>query len=197
MRTLRIAAQDTDNYSPGFTEAQTLSPTSHLLHLSAHLFLQHGAARGLLLWLYDLHLLLTSSREGIDWEILLTQSQRLRWSAAVATALSQLRDTFHGEFPPGILKALHAHQDDRSQRLVTQKSQPNQSRMKAWWCRWRTLNWRERFGFSLGNIFPSPAFMHRRYEPNPEWLLPFYYLYRWGDMAVEIGKTLKSTIFKR
>ncbi len=168
-----------------FPGGQALSPTSHVMYLSTHLFLQHGAARGLLLWLYDLHLLLTRYGEEIDWEALLARSRHLGWGAPLAAALSQIRDVFQTEIPPEVLEFLHAHQDARSQGWVAYKSRLNQSRAWMWWQKWRTLTWRGRLAYGLGNVFPSPAFIRRRYAPNPAWLWPWYYFYRWGDMAVE------------
>ena len=178
----------------GFSGVHTLSPTRHFLYLSSHLFLQHGAARGLLLWLYDLHLLLTTSGEGIDWDVLIAQSRELGWGAAVAAALFQLRVRFQTEYPPEIMDALNAHQDARGQRLVYEKSQPDQSRARAWWRGWQLLNWRERFAYSLGNFFPSPAFIRQRYDPKPAWLWPLYYPYRWGSQTGDIMATLGRLI---
>jgi len=194
---LRIASPDNNNYNQSFTEAQTLSPTSHLMHLSAHLFLQHGAAKGRLIWLYDLHLLLRKYRQEIDWDVLIAQSRQLKWCALMEAALSQLQNTFQTEIPPNILETIKEHQNTLGQKWVTYKNKPNQSRAWAQWQKWVSLTWCGKLVYGLGNLLPSPAFMRRRYEPKPEWLWPFYYLYRWGDIAVEIGKTLKRTIFKR
>ena len=174
------------------SEAQMLSPTSHLMYLSAHLFLGHGAARGLLLWLYDLHLLLADSSNKIDWDALLAQAQRLKWNAPLAAALSQLQDIFEMEIPPEILESLKSHQNTRSQKWVKYKSQPNQSRAWAQWQKWRNLTWYGKLAYSLGNFFPAPAFIRKRYDPNPAWLWPLFYFYRWGDMVLEFVKVLRT-----
>ncbi|MBS1248790.1 MAG: hypothetical protein MAG431_00352 [Chloroflexi bacterium] len=168
--------------------AQALSPTAHLLFLSAHLFLQHGAARGILLWLYDLHLMLITYPKEIDWEALLEQSRRLGWGPPLVTALAQLRETFRTDFPPQILDTFQPLRDAPSQEWVKEKSQPNQSRAWTLWQKWRTLPWPGRAVYGLGNIFPSPAFMRKRYDPRPAWLWPFYYFYRWGDMLAEVAR---------
>ena len=48
-------------------QAQILSPTATLLYQAAHLVLQHGTYRSILLWYYDLHLLVGKCQESIDW----------------------------------------------------------------------------------------------------------------------------------
>jgi len=39
--------------------------------------------------------------------------------------------------------------------------------------------WGARLGFTAANLFPSPAYMRRRYEISRSVWTPLYYPYRW------------------
>jgi Uncharacterised nucleotidyltransferase len=57
------------DHSTDSSATRALTPTSNLLYLCAHHFLEHGGAGERLLWLYDIFLLLTRCAERIEWEL--------------------------------------------------------------------------------------------------------------------------------
>lgn len=181
-----------DGSASDISDPCVLTYTDHFLYLSAHLFLQHGAARGLLLWLYDLSRLLQDYEREIDWERLVSRSRLFGWSAPAGTVLSQLRDIFHMRIPDNLLAELKACQTSREREWISYKSLPDQSRAWAQWQTWKSLTWKEKFAYSLGSVFPSPVYLQKRYQPDPPWTWPLYYFYRWGDMVAEAVRYLSA-----
>jgi hypothetical protein len=54
-------------------------------------------------------------------------------------------------------------------------------------------NWRRRLQFRRGVLFPTPAYLRRRYRPRPPWLWPLCYAWRWLDA----GRDAMETLFRR
>jgi hypothetical protein len=52
--------------SSSFFKGRQLDPTAHLLYLSAHAMLQHGGASALVIWFYDIHILLSRGAAAFD-----------------------------------------------------------------------------------------------------------------------------------
>lgn len=179
---------------PPYPELRMLTPTAHLLYLSAHLMLQHGAAQARLLWFYDLHLLLTQEAERLDWEALLARARAYRWAPALRAALMEVHARFGTPLPPGVLDTLAHHEDPRALRFVRRRASPLQTRATATLDKIRALNWSARLRWTWRLLCPSSAYMRWRYAPHPEWLWPVYYPYRWLDMLWEGGRTLYRAI---
>ena len=52
------------------------------------------------------------------------------------------------------------------------------------------LNWYGRFLLIVGLIIPSPSYMRWRYQLKSSWMLPVYYLIRWGGILKDAFYTL-------
>lgn len=169
-----------------------LAPTATFLYLAAHLVLQHGGARPRLLWLYDLHLVLTRWQRRLDWHDLVERASAFRWGAAVSAALRATHTCFGSPLPDGLLRRLDdvAAADSAATRYVRSRTASRQTRAARVWNRWRTLGWSARMHYAWSIPFPRPAYVRWRYEPEPAWLWPLYYPYRWLDMLRDALHTL-------
>ena len=163
----------------------TLNPSAHLIYLSAHLLLQHGEAQARLCWLYDIHLLICQRGSEINWGKLFEDAARFHWGPAVGAALEKVHLLFGTPLPDDIDIQASKYQDQRTLDLLHRKSVQSKSRFLREYRKIQTLDWRARILVVLSIIFPSPAHIKRHYYPNPQWLWPFYYLYRWMDITID------------
>ena len=157
-------------------DALQLTPTAHLVYLSAHALLQHGGSQLILIWLYDMHLLSISGL--VDWDQLVESVVNLRWGGVVAQALRQAKAAFDTALPTGILDRLDQVADPAVDRLVAFKQRFGGVRLLYDWYSLMALRGLPRLRYALGMIFPSPAYLCWRYTPRPTLLWPFYYPYR-------------------
>jgi hypothetical protein len=167
----------TDNH------ALQLSPEAQLIYLSGHAMLQHGGSQALLIWLYDIHLLAESGQ--ISWDMLVLEACLLRWSGVVEHALRQVQAIFDTQLPEGTLERLAHSADAEISRLIAFKQGFSGVRLLYDWYSLMALRGMPRLRYVLGMIFPQPAYIHWRYHPNPAWVWPIYYPYRWIRMLAE------------
>lgn len=190
---LRLPVSSAIPVPPGLSAPLlTLMPTAHLLYLAAHLMLQHGGAKGRLLWLYDIHLLIEQEGGCIEWDELARRAREFRWSAALTAALSGAQDCFRTPLPEGFLGLLTIDMDARAADLVRHRAALSQTRATIVWNKVSSLNWTGRLGLLFSVVLPSPAYLRWRYRPHPTWLWPLYYPYRWFDILREVIRTLRS-----
>lgn len=156
-----------------------LTPTAHLLYLAAHLMLQHGGAEARLLWFYDLHLLIAREGERLDWDELVGRAGEFRWAPALHAALSGLQARFDTQIPHRVLDSLAQIHDPQAQRLVQRKAVQTQAETTGIRVVLARLDWRARLRLAWSIACPSPDYMRWRYKPEPAWLWPLYYPYRW------------------
>lgn len=164
-------------WSPPPLSPRCLTPTAHLLYLTAHLILQHGGEGAQLLWFYDLHLAISQWGAALDWDKLLAQARKLRWEPALYTALQTTHRYFNTPtIPPQILAPL---EKVKSVDLAT-------PRMTYTWNTLVGLKWPAHLHFLFSIVFPSRAYLRWRYHLTwlPSWLWPLYYPYRWLDLAL-------------
>lgn len=174
---------------PGLKKALRLTPTAHLLYLTAHLMLQHGGAQARLLWYYDLHLLLERSKDRIQWDEFLERSRQFRWASAAHAALAGAHADLDTPLPPGLLQALAETPDPQASSLVSRRGASQTTTARAW-DKLGSLDWRARWLFAWGMFFPRPAYLRQRYAIRPAWLWPLYYPYRWLDMLRDGFRTV-------
>jgi hypothetical protein len=176
----------------------TLTPTAHLLYLSAHLMLQHGEARSALRWFYDIYLLVEREGQRIQWDQVVARAREFRWAPAVHAALEGARHRFCGPadgesdtwLPPGVLAALAEASDAEARRLVARRAEGLQTRATGVVAAVSSLSPAARLRLLLAVAIPSPAYMRWRYKPRPAWLWPLCYFYRWFDILREGLTTL-------
>jgi len=163
--------------------ARQLTPLAHLLYQSAHTMLQHGGNQILLIWLYDIHLLIQSGL--VDWQALVEHAAHLRWGGVVEQALRMTQTAFDTRLPEGLLDQLAQVADPEVTRLVAFKQQFGGVRLLYDWYSLLALRGLPRLRYMIGMIFPNSAYIRWRYQPHPSWVWPFYYPYRWIRMIVE------------
>lgn len=183
----------TEECAPSFVQ---LAPTAQLLYLAAHAVLRHGRfAR--LIWFYDLHLLIERWGDRLDWDELLLRAREFHWADALATALEATRQRFGTPLPEGFVEALRQDADDAARRLVTLKTGGLQTRTRRLWANLLAMPWHARLHLLAVTLWPSAAFLRWRYRPQPEWLWPLLYPYRWLDIVADGIVTLVKMARRR
>jgi hypothetical protein len=175
-------------------KAVQLAPAANLIHLSAHAMLQHGGSQALLIWLYDIHLLAQSG--SVNWDEVIQDARKLRWGYVVAHALKQAQVAFGTKLPPGLLENLNMESDEEIVRLVLFKQRFGGVRLIYDWYSLLALRGGRRLKYALGMIFPQPEYIRWRYQPQPRWLWPAYYPYRWWRMLGEGWLALRKGILR-
>ena len=170
-----------------------LNPTANLLFLAAHLMLQHGGENVSLRWLLDLQRLVKYRGDEIDWQALITQANLFGWSSALGAALEAVNGCFATPLPEGLISSLQA-QMSTNDAIVHLKAEHAPTRLMQVWKILRSLNWQGRIRLMIAKVIPSPAFLRWRYRPQPVWIWPFYYIYRWFDIARDGWQTIISMI---
>jgi hypothetical protein len=84
--------------------ARGLSPEDLLLYLTVHAAVHHALAG--LLWLYDLHLVLESWADRLDWTVLEERASRWRVRSALYFALREVKEVFGTRVPGASMEAL-------------------------------------------------------------------------------------------
>ena len=168
-----------------------LKPTANLLYLCAHLALQHGITSAPLRWFYDIHLLLTQQRHRVDWEDLVQRARAFHWEEAVVTALQETRLRFGTALPDWVLEALSQRLDSTTAQLVRRRSKP-QTDFSAVLASLALIPRSAQLQLTVGILFPTPTYVRWRYRPNPAWLWPLYYPYRWFDGVRDAIKTVRA-----
>ena len=161
----------------------SLNAEAHLLYLAAHAILQHGESEELLR-LLDIQLLIES--QPPDWERTVAQARVLGWSSALSEVLRRTTEYFHTPIPSAVWQSLaqHAGAAARGKGVRWKRARGTLAGM--------TFGGRMRY--VMGSVFPSTAYMRRKYDVGgrrPLWRL---YLYRWRDQA---GDVLGAMIRKR
>lgn len=170
------------------TPAWTFNPTANLLYLSSHLMLFHGEMGSLLLWFYDLHLILENWSKRIDWDLLVNQARELEWAPALSAALKGTRKRFGSEVPEGVVERLDELKQERTAAQVRMRaSDLYRDRAVRRWMILQSKDWRGRIKVVWTFLFPSPEYIRWRHKPRPDWLWPLFYPYRWGYMLVDAG----------
>ncbi len=162
-----------------------LKPEAHLLYLAAHLMFQHSSSEPRLIWLYDLHLLVSRFGSRINWEEILVRAREFRWAAPLLASLKETKACFPTPLPDRFLEKLAEGVDHREQKLLQHLSLPARRRGESGWDEITCLSWPARLRFAWNHFFPNPAYVRWRYNPKPKWLWPFCYPYRWGVIFAE------------
>lgn len=185
------------NSQGGVATLMTFNPTTNLLYLSSHLMLFHGEVRSQLLWFYDLHLILKQWQERIDWDLLIQKAQELEWAPAVSAALQGIQKRFGTPIPGGVIERLDSIRQERAAEQVRMRSQGIfLDRAVKRWMVLKSKDWPGRIKVLWTFLFPSPEYIRWRHHPNPQWIWPLYYPYRWGymffDAALAVWKLMRK-----
>ena len=172
-----------------FSTIQMLSPEAQILFASAHAMLQHGGKSVPLRWLYDLDRLIRVYSHRLNWDLILSQSKKFDWSSALNAALIQIHAYFATPIPEYVRIHL-AEQSDRFQDLVSLLQTRPATHILEERQKILSLSWSGRFRLIAALLFPTPAYMKWRYQLKGNWILPVYYLIRWGKVLRDLFKTI-------
>jgi hypothetical protein len=180
--------------SRDFDNVLQLSPEASLVYLSAHLIMHHGMRQSRLLWFLDIYLLISKDNETLDRAKLDEQTYQFRWT--LLTVLVQIHQLF-GMPPPSEIAPTIFRQEmllPNSDHLVRQKALRNRTKATEVWAFFLLLSYWDRVRYALRMIFPSPIFIQWRYEPDPYWLWPLFYPYRWVRIVREAIMTISKMV---
>jgi hypothetical protein len=170
--------------------AYQLDPLAHILYLAAHLILQHGSSQKRLIWLYDLHLLITRYADTLDWTAIMEHARAFRWDTALNAALKNTHQYCGTVLPEHIEdRILSLHRTDMQNMTMPELSTVSRATLLKE--ELSNLTWRGRYYLLRSHLFPVPAYLRWRYQPRPAWLWPLCYPYRWLDM---LGTALQTVI---
>jgi hypothetical protein len=167
----------------GAGAVRCFTPTANLSYLAAHLVLQHGGMQAPLLWLYDLHLLVSHCTDDIDWNELIEQTNTFRWNAILHTALQRARLLLGTPLPRHVSDTLAALYDQNDWHIVQLLEQHSSRRLVTFWHKVAAFHWTERFWFIASYLMPSPGYIRWQYRACTEKSLLSCYLYHWRILA--------------
>ncbi len=172
-----------------FENLLMLTPVAQVLYAASHAMLQHGGQNTPLRWYYDLDQLIRFYGERMDWDLLLSQAKTFEWGSALDAALSQTSAYFDTPVPARVRASL-SESSDRHRGLVALKQIRPATHILEEQQKLLSLNWYGRFRLVLALIAPSPAYMRWRYQLKSAWVLPAYYLFRWGVILKDAVRTV-------
>jgi hypothetical protein len=177
-----------------FESLRMLTPTAQVLYGTAHAMLQHGGKNAPLRWYYDLDQLTRFYADRMDWNLLLSQAKTFEWSSALNAALSQTSAYFNTPIPENVHVHLAKH-SDRHQKLVALLKIKPATHILEEHQKILSLNWYGRVRLVAALFAPSPTYMRWRYQLKTSWMLPAYYLIRWGGILKDAFHTLLHFLF--
>jgi hypothetical protein len=139
---------------------------------AVHLVAHHPNELGLL-WLHDLHLLV-SALDDADVDAMIAEARSRRISTIVATALRRAEARFPSPQGTAILDAIEEDDSEPSAALLDPRTPSETALMDL-----RALaGWRARTSYLAGHLFPPSDYMRRRYAPNSRAPLSWLYATR-------------------
>lgn len=158
-----------------------LGPEAQLLHLCGHLLLHHGSGAPRLLWLHDIAEVLTVYRDTLDWDNLLRQAQALDLTLPVHHLLLRVAEEWRVPIPATALARLRALEPSAQEvRVFADLTAPHRPVIRRFWADLASMpDWKTRLAYAWHSMFPTAAYMQRRYAIPHPWLTPLYYPYRW------------------
>jgi Uncharacterised nucleotidyltransferase len=156
-----------------------LRPEIQLLHLCGHLVLHHNGDE--LLWLSDVAELVTRYADGLRWDVVIAEAQRLHLVISLQRTVALATSTLGAPTPPDVLTRIEALQPSKAEQAVVQRMGDRARSMAAqlWFDLTAMGNWRERLAFARTRLFPSAAYMRSRYGVSHPVAVALSYPYRW------------------
>jgi len=159
--------------------ALVLGPEATLLHLCGHLALHHASSGTL--WLHDVAAVLYRLADRVDWSLVLERAGSCDLVLPLQQVLPAVAEGWGAPVPATVLASLAGLEPSAEEARVfgwlTSPARPVAQRFYADLA--SIPGWRHRLRFGAANLFPSAAYMRRRYGIRQGWLLPFFYPYRW------------------
>ncbi len=159
--------------------ALVLGYEAQVLYLCSHLLLHHRGQG--LLWLHDVAEAITLAQAKIDWEQILFRSQAYNLVLSVRQILTQVAEEWHVPIPTEVLERLHTLQPLRDEvQVFTCRTAKNPTMiLNLFTDLVGTHDWLDKLHLTWKTLFPTRAYMQRRYRIVHPVLVPLYYPYRW------------------
>jgi len=110
--------------------------------------------------------------------------------------LQKAQACFDITIPAKILDQLRAFREPQIERFLAPHTIAGQSRTLSYINKIYLIDWRKRFIFVSGLLFPSFNYMKYRYKIKRAFLLPIYYIYRWIGILFD-GLAALPKMFKK
>jgi len=164
----------------GDARTWVLAPEAQLLHLCGHLYLHHAGLG--LLWRHDVAEVIGFYSDRIDWQELLLQAQVCDLVLPLQNVLTELAADWGVNIPSGVLARLQALPvSPKEAEVFGRLTSPQRPVAQRFWADLANMpGWPARLRYAWINLFPSAAYMRRRYGLRHRILLPLYYPYRWA-----------------
>jgi hypothetical protein len=171
-----------------------LNAEANLLYLSAHLALHHRLHG--LRWFLDLALLVHQHQGTLDWDKVITAAQAFELLLAVQATLDRLAGCWPSLPLDGPRARLHQLNPTRFERRLFRllTTEPRTPFLDFYTDILSLPDRQARIRFVLLNVFPQPAYMAQRYGAQQTRQLPYWYLYRLGEGAVKLARTVPQIL---
>jgi hypothetical protein len=165
-------------------EARVLGPEALLLYLCAHLALHHGRG-GAYPWRWCLDVVGLLHRFGptLDWAVVADRARASDLVLPMQRVVGHVRAAWAAPVPEAAMARLAALQPSPAEvRVVRALSAPRPGPAVRLWRDLAALPaWSARLRFGWHHLFPSPAYMSRRYGKHGRLGLAGAYARRWGN----------------
>ena len=172
----------------------SLNPTANLLYLAAHLMLQHGLSQARLLWLFDIHQLISNSYEEFRWSELISKANTFNWMEATGITLQEVHNRFMTPVDDSALASFSIQENKKAWSFIRTKARSPETRFLRELRNLSTLTWWARVLLIFSILFPSPVHIQRQYNLRSIWLSPVFYVYRWMDILMDSIRTLRLAV---
>ncbi|MEP7200065.1 MAG: nucleotidyltransferase family protein, partial [Chloroflexota bacterium] len=159
--------------------ATVLADEELLVYLAVHVALHHQWSR--LIWLCDIALLLARAGDRLDWARVLAVAEANTLTLALRETLHKVAEDFGVPLAPDACARLDAATISAAERRAWDAlTQPGRGAARSFWDDLLAIgDTRARAAFAFANLFPSPAYMRRRYGVSNTIALPVAYVRRW------------------
>lgn len=153
--------------------ARALSPVDALAVACVHQAAHHPG-HDLMLWMYDVHLLVASLTDGQIDEFVARAVDRRMANLCVYSLDDSVR-RFPNPATSRVLRQLQAAPHDEPTAILINPRRPVSDLLLDLSA---IRGWRERIQLVLGHLFPPPAYMRKAFAASSPAILPWLYVYR-------------------
>jgi hypothetical protein len=165
----------------GEKTVQVFSPEAQVLHLAAHLALQHQHRP--LVWSYDLALVFSHWRDQIHWEQMIDSAGAFELSEVLRSALAIVEQVWDVTIPSHAWDLLSEHGSMR-ERLLSAVLTADRVEARDVWDGLQMAGLKGKVGYFRQVLFPGAEYMRTRYRIADTRWMPLYYLARLGKGAI-------------
>lgn len=166
-----------------------LDAETQLLHLSAHIMIQHGETDFWLSRYLDIHLLVTHC--SLDWDAVVRAAEHLGWSYSLIRTLRTTQCYFNTPIPDAVWERLAVLQAESLDQQIAISLETPGLPWKSVKHTFNALPPGQRPAYIARILFPPRAYMRMRYQiPSKLPVLP-YYPYRWLTQVRKILNAMR------